>query len=129
MTSTTYTINVSRQTNTGTLTFSHGTVNVSTTCWWDTAVKIDAGTYTGYATRMANKNDGFGGGKRQGIWLGSSVPYNNGTANSNQMFIHKGTNASWSDGCIVIAENKLMEIWNTINPKETANVTVTISDA
>lgn len=51
---TVYTINIARSGSTGTLTFDHGAVSVSTTCWWDTAVKITAGTYTGYATRRAN---------------------------------------------------------------------------
>ena len=125
---TNYIINVSRSGNTGTLSFNHGSVNVSTTCWWDVNVKIDADTYTGYATRMANKNDGVNGGKREGIWLGTNVPFNNGTNTSNEFFIHKGTSASWSDGCIVITENKLIEIWNTINPKDTANVTINITD-
>lgn len=125
---TNYTINVGRNINSGSLTFNHGSVNVSTTCWWDSNVKIDAGSYTGYATRMANKNDGFDGGKREGIWFGTNVPYNNGTNTSNQFFIHKGTNASWSEGCIVIVENKLIEIWNTINPKDNANVIINITD-
>jgi hypothetical protein len=125
---TTYTIDISRGTSNGTVSFTSGSVNVSTTCWWDPNVKIDAGTYTGYATRMDSKNDGVGGGKRQAIWFGTGVPYNNATGTSDEMFIHKGTNASWSDGCIVIAENKVMEIWNAISPKNTANVTINVSD-
>jgi len=42
---------------------------------------------------------------------------------------HKGASVNWSDGCcIVIFEDKLIEIWNTINPKDTANVTINITD-
>jgi len=125
---TNYTINISRSGNTGMLSFSHGSINVSTICWWDVNVKIDAGTYTGFATRMANKNDGFTGTKREGIWLGINVPFNNGTNTSNEFFIHKGTSPSWSDGCIVIFESSLIKVWSSINPKDTANVTINITD-
>ena len=124
-----YTIKVKRNEKKGKVIYNNGTVSVDTTCWWDPAVKIDAGTYSGcYATRLANKNDGYDGGKREGIWFGKGVKYNNGTGTADQIFIHKGTSASWSDGCIVIAENELIKIWNSINPKDTPNVTVEVTD-
>lgn len=124
-----YTIKVTRNGDSGKLTFSHGDISVDTTCWWDKAVKVDAGTYTGYATRMANKYDGHDGGKREAIWLGIGVPVNNGTRTSKGIFIHKGKNASWSDGCIVCAANEVIKIWNSITPKEQPNVTIEITDA
>ncbi|MCK0149609.1 hypothetical protein MWU54_06220 [Marivita sp. S6314] len=123
-----YTINVVRSNGTGTLTFKSGTVNISETCWWDQDVVIDAGTYTGYATRMANKDDGTDGGKREGIWLGKGVPYNGDGSTANGFFIHKGTGPSWSDGCIVLSGSKVYEMWSEITPKETGNISVVIKD-
>lgn len=121
-------ITVVRGQSKGKLKFSHDQVKVDTVCWWDSKVKIDAGEYTGYATRMANKSDGSDGGKRQGIWLGKDVPYKNGTKFSDGIFIHKGTSAVWSDGCIVAHENEVVKIWNAIHPKEKGNVTVKVTD-
>lgn len=92
-------------------------------------MKVDAGTYTGYATRMANKDDGWDGGKRQAIWLGPNVPVNGTGRRSDGIFIHKGNSAAWSDGCIVIAEQELRRIWNAIQPKEQPNVEIRISDS
>lgn len=122
-----YTINVVRDSDSGILTFRHGGVSVDTKCWWDKDVKIDAGSYTGYATRMANKYNADGT-KRQAIWLGTGVPVNNNARKSNGIFIHKGTSAAWSDGCIVIEEKEVLKIWNAIDPKETPNITVVVSD-
>lgn len=124
----TYEIKVVRKTNKGKLSFEHGAVKVDTACWWDPAVKIDAGTYAGYATRMASKNDGRNGKKREAIWLGTDVPVNNNTRKSDEIFIHKGLNASWSDGCIVCHENEVLKIWDAVNPKEQNNITVKIED-
>jgi hypothetical protein len=123
-----YEIRVVRRGKNGTLTFSNGSIDISETCWWDPEVVIDAGTYTGYATRMANKTDGTDGGKREGIWLGRGVPYNSGQGKSNGIFIHKGTNPSWSDGCIVMAAAKVYQMWTSIQPKEQPNITVTVED-
>jgi hypothetical protein len=123
-----YEIKVVRHAQKGRLTFTSGSVAVDTTCWWKRDNKVDAGTYTGYATRMASKTDGKDGGKREAIWLGRNVPMNRATHKSNDIFIHKGTSPSWSDGCIVCAESELVKIWSTIDPKERANVTITITD-
>jgi len=123
-----YTINVVRGPDSGILTFQHGNVSVDTKCWWDKDVKVDAGSYTAYATRMANKYDGYDGGKREGIWLGTGVPVNDNARKSNGIFIHKGTSAAWSDGCIVIEEAEVIKIWKAISPKEQPNVTVIISE-
>lgn len=124
----TYTINVTRKNGHGTLTFKSGSVNISETCWWDKDVVIDAGSYVAYATRMANKEDGTDGGKREGIWLGKNVPYNGDGSTANGFFIHKGTGPSWSDGCIVLSGAKVYQMWSEITPKESGNITVTIKD-
>ncbi len=34
----------------------------------------------------------------------------------------------WSDGCIVIEESKMIEIYNAISPKDGHNVIVAIDD-
>jgi hypothetical protein len=123
-----YEIKVARHAQKGRLTFTSGNVAVDTACWWKRDNRVDAGTYTGYATRMASKTDGADGGKREAVWLGRNVPMNNATHKSNDIFIHKGTGPSWSDGCIVCAESELVKIWSTIEPKERANITITITD-
>ncbi len=123
-----YEIKITRGKGKGRLVFSHGDVKVDTDCWWDPEVKVGAGTYDGYATRMATKTDGSDGGKRQAIWLGKDVPHTHGTKTSDAIFIHKGTSPSWSDGCIVAPEDQVMKIWLAINPKEQPNVTIEVTD-
>jgi len=123
-----FTIDVLRKSSDGILTFRNGNIDISTTCWWDPDVVIDAGSYVGYATRMANKADGTDGGKREAIWLGKGVPYNSGAGKSNGIFIHKGTGPSWSDGCIVLRSELVFQMWTSIQPKETANIVVNVSD-
>ncbi len=119
-----YKIKIVRDKTEGRLKFSHGNVTVDTTCWWDPKKVIDAGTYTGYATRMASKTDGFDGGKREAIWFGKHVGLNGRT--SNDIFIHKGTGPSWSDGCIVADGGEVLKIWQAITPKEQPNVTIEV---
>jgi hypothetical protein len=121
-------INIVRGMHKGRMTFKSGDVSVNTDCWWDPDVRIVAGTYTGYATRMATKGDGSDGGKRQAIWLGKKVPYNRGTKFSDGIFIHKGTSAAWSEGCVVAPEAQVVAMWIAINPKDVANVTVNVTD-
>jgi hypothetical protein len=128
MASSTYNIDVMRKSKDGILSFTNGSINIVTTCWWDPEVVIDAGTYTAYATRMANKTDGTDGGNREGIWLGKGVPYNSGGGKSNGIFIHKGTNPSWSDGCIVLPGALVYQMWSSIHPKEQPIITVTVRD-
>lgn len=120
-------INVVRNKTKGRLTFTHGDVAVDTECWWEPKVVVVAGTYTGYATYMAKKKNSRGT-KREAIWFGKSVPIAKRTRKSNDIFIHMGTDASWSDGCIVAVENEVLKIWNAISPKEQANVTINVSD-
>jgi hypothetical protein len=131
-----YTITVKRGEQNGTISFSHGSVSVNTTCWWDPNNKIDVGTYTGYATWMSNKKESDGvacpwkGGEkyRPGIYLGQGVPSNKGTRTNNGIFIHKGTSAAWSEGCIVCASSEVLKIWNAISSKDTACVSIVVED-
>ena len=123
-------ITVKRNGHSGTMTFASGDLSVSTRCWWDLKVEIDAKSdgYVCYATRLANKRDSETGEKRPGIWFGKNVKYAHGTKSSNEIFIHEGSDASWSDGCIVAKRGEVMKIWNAINPKERPNVLVKVID-
>lgn len=121
---------VKRSGHKGKMTFSHGDISVNTTCWWDPKVVIDAKPegYPCYVTRMHTKKDSKTGEKRPGIWFGKGVKYAHGTKSSNGIFIHEGTNADWSDGCIVAARNEVMKIWNAIHPQGDSTVLVKVTD-
>jgi hypothetical protein len=124
----TFSITVLRGTGgSGTLTFSHGGVDISTTCYWDNGNRIAAASYTGCsATRMATKTDPQNPDlKRMGIYLPGAVSPNTGAAD---IFIHEGPDASWSDGCIVLPRAQMEAMWNAITPKDAANVTVLVAD-
>ena len=127
-----YTIDVVRSGGRGRLIFSHGTIQVNTECWWDPNVVIDSGTYTGFATRMDNKWDGrktsLGKAtKREAIWFGTAkTPYNRRVGFSGGIFIHKGTNPGWSDGCVVCHGNEVLRIWDVIVPKDQGNVQINV---
>ncbi|UWQ74042.1 L,D-transpeptidase family protein [Leisingera sp. M658] len=123
-----YTITVTRTgKDTGKLEFSSGSVSLDETCWWDPNVKIAAGTYTKCSkTRMSSKKDSVTGKKRPGIYLPDAVVP--GTDN-HSIFIHEGKDPSWSDGCIVLTRDKMMEMWNEITPMDGKNVTVKVIDA
>jgi hypothetical protein len=131
-----YTITVKRGQDKGTITFSHGNISVNTTCWWDSNNKIDAGTYTGYASWMSNKREDDGVAcpwknnekLRPGIYLGRGVPSNNATRTNNGIFIHKGTSAAWSEGCVVCSSSEVLKMWNAIMPKDSACVTIVVED-
>lgn len=115
-----YTINVTRGTNNGTLTYTNGGVSVSTTCWWDPNQKIPANTYNGCsATTMSTKLNSQGS-PREAIYIANVTGYSG-------IFIHMGTGPAWSDGCIVIDENDLLVIYNDIEPKNGNNVTVHVT--
>jgi hypothetical protein len=123
-------IRVKRGKTSGTMEFTAGDVSVSTTCWWDPDVKIDANEegYLACATHMANKPDSLTGGKRPGLWFGKGIKYAHGTKKSNGIFIHEGKNAAWSDGCIVADRAEVLKIWTAINPKEQFVVSVKVED-
>lgn len=130
-----YKIEVIRGEKSGVLKFQSGGVSVSTTCWWDPKVRIDSGTYKGCsATWMANKTDGRtvppwgkpGQKRREAIFLGKGVPVNGRT--SDDIFIHRGVDASWSDGCIVALKDEIWKIWDAIKEKDARNVTVIVRE-
>jgi|GEM_PF-2485416 len=122
-----YSINVARGSgDSGTLTFSNHSTQISTTCWWDPSNRIAAGTYTrGSATLMHTKTDPLDPTKkRKGVYLPDAKSPQTGNAD---IFIHEGKNASWSDGCIVIERSEMERLWAAIEPKDGFNVTVVVT--
>jgi hypothetical protein len=94
--------------------------NFPTKCWWDPKKKIPAGTYAGCSTtRMSKKNDTGGTGKRHGVFI-PDVPGYKG------IFIHEGKSAAWSDGCIVCARARVVQIYEAV-PLNGKNITVVVS--
>jgi hypothetical protein len=118
-----YTINVSRGLVNGTLSFTSGSTQINTTCYWDSQHKIPAGTYEKCsATTMAHKKNSLGN-PREAVY----IPDVKGYAG---IFIHMGKKPfkNWSDGCIVIEENEMLKLYNSISPKNGHNVTVVVTD-
>lgn len=83
-----------------------------TTCWWAKDNVIPSGRYGAVKTRMASKPDSEPKDKpkeqrprRPGLLL-KDVP------GHEEIFVHEGKDASWSEGCIVIARARLMEIFD-----------------
>jgi hypothetical protein len=114
-----YSIKATRSVKDGVLTFTGDGKIITTKCYWDTAKKIPAGTYTGCsATTMARKRNSKGT-PREAIFIPNVKGYS-------EIFIHMGKfpYERWSDGCIVIDESKIIEIYGSITPKNGHNVTV-----
>jgi hypothetical protein len=122
-----YTVTITRTgRDTGKLEFASGSVSLNETCYWNPNVKIAAGTYVRCSkTRMATKKDSKTGELRPGIYLPDAVVP--GTDNRS-IFIHEGKDPSWSDGCIVLDRDKMMEMWDEITPRDGMNVTVRVVD-
>lgn len=107
---------------TGILTYKYDAVSVNTACWFELAYPIPAKKYIRCsATHMQTKKNSKGQ-KREGIYL----PDNQ--TNRRGIFIHMGINSAWSDGCIVIKEEEMLKIWNSINPKNAANIAVIVKN-
>ncbi len=107
---------------TGALKYSSGNVSVDTPCWFEIQNSITAKSYIQCsATHMDKKKNSIGN-PREGIYLP------NDQTNRTGIFIHMGTSAAWSEGCIVIEEQELLKIWNSISPKDAKNVTVKIKN-
>lgn len=115
-------ITIKRLAKDGTLTFTVLGKTITTKCYWNLTKKIPAGTYLNCsATTMARKKNSKGT-PREAIFLPN-------VAGFSQIFIHMGKPpyTNWSDGCIVIDEAKIIEIYNAISPKDGHNVTVVIN--
>jgi hypothetical protein len=106
---------------------------VDTPCWFDPKVRIPAKTYTGCsATYMARahpkKADGSYDWNKvaDASWKAIFLP--DDQTGHIGIFIHRGTDASWSDGCIIIPYSEVEKIWGSITPKDGKNVTVVVTD-
>lgn len=118
----TYRITVNRSEKDGILTFKSNDKTITSKCYWNASKKIPARTYTDCsATTMSEKKNSKGK-PREGVFI-PSVP------GFSEIFIHMGQEPyeKWSDGCVVIPEKKLLEIYDSITPKNGHNVTVTIT--
>lgn len=117
-----YTITVKRQANDGDLTFTGDNKTITAKCYWDADKKIPAGTYDRCsATTMARKKNSKGL-PREAVFIPDVKGFSG-------IFIHMGKvpYENWSDGCIVIEEAKIIEIYNAITPKNGYNVKVVIT--
>ncbi|VAX05472.1 hypothetical protein MNBD_GAMMA26-1573 [hydrothermal vent metagenome] len=117
-----YNIDVKRLVKDGTLTYTSSTKNISTKCYWDQAKKIPADTYGGCSATTMTRKKNSKGQPREAIFIPNVKGFSG-------IFIHMGKPPyeSWSDGCIVIDEDKMLEIYDDISPKDGKNVKVVIS--
>lgn len=92
-----------------------------TTCWWDPKKRIPEGAYVGCsATHMTKALDSVTKKQRPAIYI-PNIPGYSG------VFVHEGKNEGWSDGCIVCAREKVIEIFNAV-PRDGKNITVVVFD-
>lgn len=113
-------IDVVRGKTQGKVKFVHGGLSINTTCYWDLLKKIPAGTYTGCSkTRMTTKTNSNGK-PREAIYIPNVSGYSG-------IFIHMGSSAAWSDGCIVISEVEMLKLYQAISPDNGQNVTVRVT--
>lgn len=117
-----YTISVKRSIKDGNLEFTGGGKTITAKCYWNATKKIPSGTYVGCsATTMARKKNSKGL-PREAVFIPNVKGFS-------EIFIHMGKPPyqQWSDGCIVIDESKIIEIYGAIRPKNGHNVKVVIT--
>jgi len=105
----TITITMSGSTS-GTLRFPAAGINE--TCWFASDTPVSRGSYTGQATYMATKTDSRTGGARKGIYMFGNI------------FIHEGSDPTWSQGCIVISYDSMQRLWNYIGLENQVRIVV-----
>ena len=119
-----YIVEVERDiaTGSGRLSYHHSDTSVDTTCWFQLKDPIPEKRYTGCsATHMQTKKNSKGE-KREGIYIPDEQTGREG------IFIHMGTDCSWSEGCIVIEESEVLKMWHSIEPKDAKNVMVIVKN-
>ncbi len=118
-----YEITVKRGAKEGILIFKGPNKTIETKCYWNLSKKIPAGTYTKCAATTMTEKLNSSGKPREAVFI-------SGVTGFTGIFIHMGKPpyTNWSDGCVVIDENKIIEIYNTITPKDRYNVKVIILD-
>ncbi len=100
--------------------YNHDDILVSTTCWFERENPIQEKEYICCSATVMGTNRNSMGQPREAIFLP------NNQTNRAGIFIHMGTSPAWSEGCIVIEEEEILRIWNTIHPKNAGNVTVIV---
>jgi|GEM_PF-3581294 hypothetical protein len=108
--------------DTGTLLLSGFSFSARETCWWNADWVIAARCYQGYPYYMGKKYDGTAGNGlphgttgtqnyREAVHFGQGVKWNNGKNSNDGVFLHRGTDPGWSDGCIVTRSDLVYQIW------------------
>ncbi len=117
-----YKITIKRLAKNGTLTFTSAGKIITTQCYWNATKKIPAGTYMSCSATTMTRKKNSKGMPREAVFLPN-------VAGFSEIFIHMGKPPyeKWSDGCIVIDEDKIIKIHNAITPKNGHNVTVVIN--
>jgi hypothetical protein len=79
--------------------------NVSTRCWFKSSTPVTvAGVYSGQVSWMGSKN-------REGIIIfGGPIDLSQGRG----IFIHEGSNPSYSGNCVVITRSEMDKLYNTL---------------
>ncbi len=117
-----YTITIKRLAKDGALTFTGGGKTITAKCYWNAKKKIPAGTYSGCSATTMSRKKNSKGMPREAIFIPNVKGFSG-------IFIHMGKvpYELWSDGCIVIDEPKIIEIYNAITPKDGRNVKIVIT--
>ena len=99
-----------------------GGKTITAKCYWNTKKKIPAGTYSGCSATTMSKKKNSKGKSREAVFIPNVKGFT-------EIFIHMGKvpHEIWSDGCIVVDESKIIEIYNAITPKNGHNVKVVIT--
>lgn len=118
-----YEITIKRDKTDGILKFTSPNKEVTTKCYWNLMKKIPAGTYLKCSATTMSRKKNSRGNPREAIFIPGVVGFT-------EIFVHMGKPPypKWSDGCVVIDENIMIEIYNAITPKNGHNVTITIKD-
>jgi hypothetical protein len=120
-----YTIHVYRNAiDSGILTYDgHLLRGVVTKCWYDPMNRIQARAYENCSATYMKRAYGADGNLLPNTkWQAIFFPQHRG------IFIHKGEDRSWSQGCIVIKYDVLKPIWDDIQPPDARNVLVVVTD-
>ncbi len=117
-----YKITIKRGVKDGALVFNSPGKIITAKCYWDLTKKIPAGTYLNCSATTMSRKKNSKGKPREAVFLPGVIGFS-------EIFIHMGKPPyeRWSEGCIVIDENKILEIYNAISPKNGHNVTVVVN--
>jgi len=117
-----YTITIKRVAREADLTFTDGGKTITAKCYWNSKKKIPAGTYLNCSATTMSKKKNSKGMPREAVFIPNVKGYT-------EIFIHMGKPPYdiWSDGCLVIDEAKMIEIYSAISPKNGHNVKIVIT--